>query len=88
MAKGKTTQPLVVWVWKEWAAHPKIVALAAAGHETLEFEANEDFEIFNYHKAPDLILHPAAWRWGEWAWPYLEQAITEARRAKRAREST
>ena len=75
MARGKTTQPLTIWVAAQWREHPKVLALIDAGH---------DVEWFPGLRPPDLILHPAAWRWGEWAWPWLEGAVKEARRARRA----
>ena len=78
MAKGQTTQPLVIWVAAEWFDRPEVVNLITVGHTV----KSVDFVVH-----PDLILHPAAWRWGEWAWPYLNQAIREARRAKRAQEA-
>ena len=88
MAKGQTTQPLVVWVWEPWAAHPEILALLTVGHTIITFggQIGEGLHA-QTAPSPDLILHPAAWRWGEWAWPYLNQAIMEARRAKRAQEA-
>ena len=87
MAKGQTTQPLVIWVFVEWEHHPAIEALREAGHTIVPFFSTDDLRYSSVTHVPDLILHPAAWRWGEWAWPYLNQAIMEARRAKRAREA-
>ena len=82
MAKGRTTQPLVIWVAPEWIEHLALVTLASSGHTVRVLPP-----LYANVAEPDLILHPAAWRWGEWAWPYLNQAIMEARRAKRAREA-
>lgn len=87
MAKGRTTQPLVIVVAEQWEQHPAIAKLRAAGHH-----------IFGYHESspvePDLILHPAAHNWSEpmfidaekkgvVTYPFLEAAVTAARARKK-----
>ena len=79
MAKGKTNQPLRIVVADEWFHHPKISALAAAGHEVMSWSERAGSD------RPDLILHPAAHGWNDMQWDYLPAAVAAARRRKKAR---
>jgi virulence-associated protein VagC len=54
MAKGKTTKPLLIAVAPAWLMRDDIQALAAAGHRVEAIVTDAD-----------LILHPAAHRWGD-----------------------
>ena len=77
MAKGKTNQPLVIWVAAEYEKRPEIVALANRGHYIVGMLALgwRDADI----PEPDLILHPAAHQWNDELWDYLDMALKAAR---------
>jgi hypothetical protein len=72
---GKTNQPLTIAVWTGWVDHPEIRALAEKGHE---------IEVLHDQGTYDLILHPTAHRWDDAYWKMLPQALTQARRQKKA----
>lgn len=73
MPKGRTNQPLVIWVHGQWAGHPEVEALGAAGHTVKVMPLND----------ADLILHPAAHQWNDTMFDYLPAALTAARKRKR-----
>jgi hypothetical protein len=87
MAKGKTNQPLRIYVWSSWRSHPAVLALAAAGHVLVDAVMAD--------AGADLILHPAAHGWSEPMFtteirkdgteyaPYLEVALSAARKRKK-----
>lgn len=89
--KGRTNQPLRIWVDTPWRAHPAVLALAQQGHTVYDMH---DFARMP-PEAPDLILHPAAHGWceamfveeekkdGTKCTPYLDAALTAARKRKR-----
>lgn len=82
MAKGQTNQPLVIWVAEQWLEHPKIMELREKGHFVRSVSGLPELDE-TVSPAPDLILHPAAWRWSGESWPYLDDAIKEARRERK-----
>jgi hypothetical protein len=79
MAKGRTNQPLVVWVATEYLNSPPVEALRQQGHTIREFGGTVP------GMEPDLILHPAAHQWNEMMWDFLPAAIAAARKRKRER---
>lgn len=89
--KGKTNQPLVLWIWHPWISHPKVAALHDAGNTIVAIA--RDGAVLPIAPAtilapgPDLILHPAAHRWHDELWDYLDVALKSARARKR-REKT
>lgn len=80
---GKTNSPLTIWVSRRWADHPKMTALAKMGHVIVPMDTE-----FPDVPEPDLILHPQAWRWGDQMWEYLDRAVKESRKIKRASKSS
>lgn len=90
MARGKTNQPLLIVVMHAWLSHPTIAALRAAGHTIVAYGDQTLTDL-----KPDLILHPAAHGWsapmfvtetkkdGTVYTPYLDVAVTAARKRKR-----
>jgi hypothetical protein len=90
MAKGKTNQPLSIWVYPGWASHPAVLELAAVGHRVIPMCQPSNL----YDQTPDLILHPAG-GWDEALFeqftrangttyrPYTEARIKWARARKR-----
>lgn len=90
MTKGKTNDPLVVWVYHPWISHPKIGALHNAGHRIVAVSPEDGSlcwispaPVDENPKPPDLILHPSAHQWNEELWDYLDVAIKAARARKR-----
>ena len=79
---GHTNQPLIIWVAEQWLEHPKIVDLREKGHFILSVVGSPEWDE-TIRLDPDLILHPAAWRWSEKMWVFLDDAIKEARRARK-----
>lgn len=94
MPKGKTNQPLTVWIAAAWRQHPAVTALVAAGHRIEALTTDVPLPLTE----PDLILHPAAHNWSEPMFqedekkdgtkyrPYLEAAIAAARARKRGKK--
>jgi len=85
MAKGKTNQPVTIWVHGPWVDHPAVQALRDAGHRVVCLARSPlDGE-------PDWICHPAA-GWHELfftkdekgGYPFV-QARLKAERARRKR---
>jgi hypothetical protein len=70
---GKTNQPLTIVVWSGWVDRPEIQDLAAKGHSIIPDDTT-----------PDLLIHPTAHRWDDAYWKMLPQALTQARRRKKA----
>jgi hypothetical protein len=91
MARGKTNQPLDIWVDPQWGAHPAVEALRVQGHIIREVP------FMGSPSTPDLILHPAAHYWDDFMMveetrkngtkyqPYLDAAIAAARKRKKAK---
>ncbi len=77
MAKGRTNQPLVIWVDRQYVEHEKIAALREQGHKVIDIAPPGPGE------QPDLILHPAAHFWNDMMWDFLPAALTAARKRKR-----
>lgn len=73
MAKGRTNQPLTIWVAPEFMGTPPVQSLIAQGHKVVEMDL----------ATVDLILHPAAHQWNEFMWDYLPAALAAARKRKR-----
>jgi len=63
---------LTIWVDARYLSRPEVQALVAQGHK-----------VSPVVDAPDLILHPAAHAWNDMHWPYLEQALVQARKRKK-----
>lgn len=80
MPKTKTNAPLHILVYPDYRHHEAVLALVALGH-TVESSMSDD-PGRHWHEY-DLILHPAAWRWSDEMWGYLDTAIKEARRARK-----
>lgn len=80
MAKGRTTQPLVIAVYPPWATHAAIEELRVAGHSIISTDQPW------IGSSPDLILHPAAHGWNDFMWEYLPAALTAARRRRKERK--
>ena len=78
MPKGRTSAPLVIGVAHQWITHDKVVELVNAGHHV--FDLSQCGDLIDQ---ADLLLHPAAWRWDDSMWGYLDGAIKEARRTRR-----
>jgi hypothetical protein len=76
---GRTNQPLTIAVWGPWISRPEIQDLIAKGHTIIE--ATESLANLD---TVDLIVHPRAHRWEEVYWKMLPQALTQARRRKKA----
>lgn len=74
---GRPNPALRILVHPQWGDHPLVRGLAEAGHDVAVMDDQPD--------GPDLILHPAAWRWHDALWKYLDVALAEARRQKRER---
>ncbi len=89
MAKGRTNQPLLIWVAPAYAGHEKIETLREQGHRVVVMETDETAAtFFGIGKLwsvgePDLILHPAAHFWNDMMWDFLPAALTAARKRKR-----
>lgn len=85
MAKGRTSAPLVIAVPIEWVDRPEVAELAAQGHTIMARELS------NF----DLVLSPHAHQWNDYMSveetrkdgtkyrPYLDAAVTAARKRKR-----
>lgn len=74
MAKGRTNQPLVIWVSSLYESSPPVVSLRQQGHNII---------VLNENPPADLILHPAAHQWNDMMWDYLPAALTAARKRKK-----
>lgn len=74
MAKGRTNQPLVIWVAQEYMVSPPVESLRQQGHTIVECPTDP---------RPDLILHPAAHQWNDMMWDFLPAALTAARKRKK-----
>lgn len=73
MAKGRTSQPIIIAVPAEWEERPEIKALAEQGH----------FIQLHAFQGIDLILAPQAHMFNDMMLDYLPAAITAARKRKR-----
>lgn len=85
--KGKTNQPLRIWVWHPWVGKPWVAKLHDQGHMLAAIGSEGGLcDIAGAEpltKAPDLILHPAAHGWNDEMETYLPAALREARRRKK-----
>lgn len=81
MARGKTNQPLVIWVYGPWVSRAEIGTLRNQGHFVVDMTGLSwrDADV----PEPDLILHPVAHRWDDELWDYLDIAIKAARARRR-----
>lgn len=79
MAKGKTNQPLVIWVAPEYLTSPPVESLRQQGHRIVECLPPHP----ETDPRPDLILHPAAHQWNDMMWDFLPAALTAARKRKK-----
>lgn len=88
MAKGLTTAPLVLAVYRDWLEKPAILDLAAKGHTVLVFSAAAFM-----HGAVDVIIAPSAgWdevnlqprtrKNGTTYYPFCDQAVLLARQRR------
>ena len=77
--KGRTNQPLVIWVAPQWVNHATIEALVLQGHRVVDMDQIHESDTMD----PDLILHPAAHQWNDYLWDYLPAALAAARKRKR-----
>lgn len=77
MAKGRTNQPLVIWVAQEYLDSPPVESLRQQGHTVRGMGS------IAIDGPADLILHPAAHQWNEMMWDFLPAALTAARKRKR-----
>lgn len=82
MAKGRTNQPLVIWVAPEYRDSPPVQSLRQQGHTVADMTRPEECS-----GRPDLILHPAAHQWNDFMWDYLSAALVAARKRKREAKS-
>lgn len=73
MAKGRTNQPLVIYVADAYMDSPPVESLRQQGHTVHRLHLDP----------PDLILHPAAHKWDDMMWDFLPAAIAAARKRKR-----
>ncbi len=85
MAKGRTNQPLLIWVAPQYRESPPVQALQAQGHRVLSMIPGVLAEAEGLE--PDLILHPAAHQWNDMMWDFLPAAIAAARKRKRDQRS-
>ncbi len=76
MPRGRTNQPLVVYVAPEYEMSPPVESLRQQGHTIVVFASSTLVR-------PDLILHPAAHQWNDMMWDFLPAAIIAARKRKR-----
>jgi hypothetical protein len=93
MARGKTNQPLLIWVSHQWFDTPHVAKLIEGGHSVYDMEEG----CTEANAPPDLILHPAAHYWDDFMMveetrkngtkyqPYLDAAIAAARKRKKAK---
>ena len=81
MAKGRTNQPLVIWVAEAYADSPPVQSLKAQGHHVEVMDPATQTRWFA--EVPDLILHPAAHQWNDMMWDFLPAALAAARKRKR-----
>lgn len=81
MAKGRTNQPLVIWVAEAYKASPPVESLRQQGHVIRVMEIPPGGTAASLE--PDLILHPSAHQWNDMMWDFLPAALTAARKRKK-----
>lgn len=86
MAKGRTNQPLVIWVAPAFIPTGPVESLIQQGHRVIPMTQATLAQIDDTDK-PDLILHPAAHQWNDMMWDYLPAALAAARKRKREAKS-
>lgn len=100
MPKGKTNQPLTIWVADRWRKHEVVLALEAMGHTVYSFEEVAQYGARYDNKVwlPDLIWHPAAHNWSDVMFqehekkdgtkynPFVDAALAAARARKRGKK--
>lgn len=82
MSRGKTNQPLVIWIAPSLVGppRPEIRTLIEQGHRVSYMYGSDTTWA---ESEPDLILHPAAHQWNDELWDYLDVAIKAARARRR-----